>query len=956
MKHYNQTLFERLLSTFFDRYTYITSNSESLEAKTRSGENVSFHYRELVDFPEVTRSFFCLKINMKMRNKNESLRISRFSPLYHDDNGSIFEYQFVIDHFNKRIESKKNEFIILAVKEYLRDSSIEPLSNSVFSLIKAFTRAKASWLKYISEDNAQWLLKHESSFPLDDDVVAKLREKFEKDKLRDRKSFYDRIESNPLTPEQRLAVVRENDRNMVLAAAGTGKTSVMVAKALDLIDGGQYKASDILVLAYNNAAAKELRERIAVRAKEARLDLAEEPQISTFHSLGRKILRDSGVQTHISFFAEDTRKFDKWVYDWLVNYISSSTDAMKNFIAIHYRPSNPFKFKSKEEYERFVRDNEYRALSTDLVRGYQELLIANWLYLNGIKFEYEAHYVTKVRVDIGHDYRPDFHISDTNIYIEHFGIDRLGKTRPDIDASAYRKSMDNKRELHKRYGTRLIETFHYDWVENCLEESLKKQISELGVKINPISDEEVLKALNESGIIDKGAKVLQKSLQAIRVEQLDSQQILERLNSSKVHNSEKHAEILSSLHDDYVKELKDSGTIDFDDMIIRASNCIREKKFKPSWKFILVDEFQDISGARMSFLNNLIEKGDNPKLTVVGDDWQSIYRFSGGKLELTTRFSELVGSKTKTMLQKTFRYNNSIADTAGTFIMENDEQYKKHIETHTVVSNSQIYLLDSKVNKDLISMALKALQIVKKIRQEDRSGSVAILSRYRYLIKDAKEQISKARLSENVKFWTFHGSKGLEADYCILIGFAQGKTGFPNENKDDEVVEALLPSLDDYPHSEERRLMYVALTRAKKKSYIIADPTAPSSFINELISPKYDLHIVSETFKESYRKIFKCPNCTEGYFKKIDGKFGAFLKCSSEQACLIKPRVCKSCGAPSIDNAHSSVCQNPNCGESFKICPRCARPMALRDGKFSKFYGCTGYGIKEDQCKYTERI
>lgn len=955
MNQHNQNLIKKLLCVLFDQYTHVSSNKESIEARTRSGENISFYYRELIDFPEVTRSFFNLKINMKMRNKNDSLRISRFSPLYHEDISSIFEYQFVIDHFNNRIESKKGEFTILAENEYLRDSSVEPLNNSVLPLIITFKNAESSWLKYISEMNAEWLLKYKSYFPLDEDVVTQLRQKFEQDKLRNRKSFYDRIESNPLTDEQRLAVVRENDRNMVLAAAGTGKTSVMVAKALDLIDSGQYKASDILILAYNNAAAKELRERVAVRAKEAKLDLPEELQISTFHSLGRKILRDSKIQTHISVFAEDTRKFDKWVYEWLVDYISSSTDAMKNFIAIHFRPSNPFEFESNEEYERFVRDNEYRSLSTDLVRGYQELLIANWLYLHGIKFEYEAQYVTKVRVDIGYDYKPDFHISDTNIYIEHFGVDRLGNTRSDIDASAYRKSMDSKRELHEKHGTRLIETFHYDWVEGCLEESLKRQLAEHGIEAKPISTEEVFTALNGSGIIDNGAKVLQKSLQAIRVEQLDSQHIIDRLTAKKVPNAEKHAEILNSLHDDYVKELKDSGTIDFDDMIIRASNCVKENKFKPKWKFILVDEFQDISGARMSYLKNLIEKGQNPKLTVVGDDWQSIYRFSGGKLELTTRFSELVGSNTRTMLQKTFRYNNSISDTAGTFIMENDEQYKKYIQTHTVVSDSQIYLLDSKVNKDVNSMALKALQIVKKIRQQDKNGTIAILSRYRYLINDAKEQLSKARLSDNVKFWTFHGSKGLEADYCILVGFAQGKTGFPNENKDDEVVEALLPSLDEYPHSEERRLMYVALTRAKKKSYIIADPAAPSSFINELISPKYDLHIVSEAFKESYRKIFKCPSCTDGYFKKIDGKFGTFLKCSSEKACLIKPRVCKSCGAPSIDNARNSTCQNPNCGESFRICPRCARPMVLRKGKFGKFYGCTGYGIKEDQCKYTER-
>jgi DNA helicase-4 len=266
-------------------------------------------------------------------------------------------------------------------------------------------------------------------------------------------------------------------------------------------------------------------------------------------------------------------------------------------------------------------------------------------------------------------------------------------------------------------------------------------------------------------------------------------------------------------------------------------------------------------------------------------------------------------------------------------------------------------------NKNLIELPLRRalilgiiIEIIKKIRERDASGSIAILSRYNYLLNEAREEISTERLKSNVRFWTFHGSKGLEADYCILLGFSQGKIGFPNENKDDDIVESLLPTMDDFPHSEERRLMYVALTRTKQKAYIIADPTAPSAFINELITPKYDVHIVSASFQEMYRKIFKCPACADGYFKKVNGRFGEFYSCSSRQACKIKPRVCKSCGSPSIDNEHNSVCRNTNCGDVQKICSRCARPMKIRKGKFGEFYGCTGYGIRDDQCKNTVRI
>lgn len=164
-----------------------------------------------------------------------------------------------------------------------------------------------------------------------------------------------------------------------------------------------------------------------------------------------------------------------------------------------------------------------------------------------------------------------------------------------------------------------------------------------------------------------------------------------------------------------------------------------------------------------------------------------------------------------------------------------------------------------------------------RLRISIQNALIGKITKYRYLIKEAKNVIKDT----NVKFWTFHGSKGLETDYCILLGFFQGKTWFLNNNKEDAVVEALLPTLDDYPHSEKRRLFYVALTRAKKESYLIADATAPSEFINELLSPQYNIDIVSEGFKDKYRKIFKCPVCSTGYFVLRAGKFGNFYSCTS---------------------------------------------------------------------------
>ncbi|GAD89986.1 hypothetical protein VHA01S_030_00610 [Vibrio halioticoli NBRC 102217] len=933
------------INVFSDRVEF-TQNSET-------SHHVMF--QDLINLPTVERNWFFKIITIHTEIKSYRLYVPKTSPLFILPDDKLLGIRKVAKFFDMLLIGHKQQFSLLADKEYLRDSSIPKLDCMIRPLVSAFEENRVIWTEYLSSDSVNWLNFAAGILPLEANAEV-VRQSYEQHRLNQRKYFYDLVESNPLTLDQRLSIVRENDRNMILAAAGTGKTSVMVAKALDLIDSGQLKPSEILLLAYNNAAAKELSDRLRVRAKMADVTLSSEPQISTFHALGRKVLQSSGISTHISVLAEDPQKFDKWVHDWLVNYVSSSSVAMKNFIAIHYRPADPFEFTDQSEYERYIRDNEYRALSGDLVRGYQELLIANFLYLNGVSFSYEPQYITKARVDIGYDYRPDFYFDGTNIYLEHFGISRDGGTAPGIDKVAYNEGIANKRKLHREHNTVLLETFHYQWTEGVLEDSLKAQLLEHKIELSPIDPKDVYAALNESGVIDNGAKILQKSLSAIRVEQLSDKDIIDRLKASHVPHANRHASILQQLHHDYVDFLGEQNAIDFDDMIIRSCEAINLGQFHPTWKFVLVDEFQDISQSRSEMLKQIIEKGPNPKLTVVGDDWQSIYRFSGGKLELTTRFDSFFGHKTLTKLEKTFRYNNSIADTAGKFIMQNNEQYKKHIKTHTQVEQSQIFLYDSHSPNQKNGMAMRTAEIVKMIKQEDSTGSIAILGRYNFLLNEAREELKREKLANNVKFWSFHGSKGLEADYCILIGFLQGKLGFPSDNVDHEVVGALLPSLDTYPHSEERRLMYVALTRAKHKSFLIADPTARSSFISELLEDGYDINIESQRFKSEISKAYKCPFCTDGYYQQYKGKYGMFYRCSSGSACKSKPRVCKTCGFPQVDGRKHSKCLNDNCQESLALCSKCARPMKLRTGPYGSFYGCTGYGLKNDPCSNKEKV
>ena len=929
----------------------IKFTNEIISFEYKNGAIKTFKYSELANFPEVEFSIFGAILTLHFNE--EKLRYSMLDKMGVSKILEILDRNLT-ESLSLNINNLKQLYDRYAVKEFLRDSSIIKITATSKELIENYRKSSSKWKQKLNKESILKLEYLSSRYPFETNKNV-IREEYEKTTLIKRKEFYDKIESNPLTEQQRSAVIRNNDLNLVLAAAGTGKTSVMVAKALDLIDSGMATSDEILILAYNNAAAKELEERLLHRSEIAELNLENKPIISTFHALGRKILRDSKINTSLSEFVDDPKKLEMWVSKWLGEYISKSPTSLFKFLELSYQPVNPFDFKTKAEYDAYIRDNEYRTLQGERVRGYQELLIANWLFLHSVPYEYEAAYKVKRRIEEGVDYHPDFYLSNTNIYLEHFGIDRQGKTRPDIDRDKYNQEIRLKRELHKENGTILIETYHYDWQEGALEERLKTLMDQHNIPLIPKNEQEIFDALKNLGILAESAKRYLKCLQAIRVERLDKNSILQRLKDSSIFHANKYTELLEDLHQDYRSQLRKEDAIDFDDMIIRSTELITNKTFTPKWKYILVDEFQDISMARMDLIKSLITYGPSPILTVVGDDWQSIYRFSGGKLELTTRFGSLVGTHSLTKLEKTYRYNNSIAKVAGLFVMQNPEQYKKEVITHTQVNSSQVFLLDSS-GKSKQSLDERVIQVIRKIKENDSDGSIAILARYRYLLDNARERVKlDFKDLSKFKFWTFHGSKGLEADYCILVGFFQGKTGFPNQNKEEAVVEALLPSLDSYPHSEERRLLYVAITRARKKCYIIADAMAPSEFINELIAPKFDVYIASEKFKETYRAIFKCPKCSAGYLKLYEGKFGSFYSCTSGSICKVSPRICEKCGSPSIDHRNSSICNNINCRHEMMICDKCGRPMKLREGKFGKFWGCSGYGIKNDKCENTRK-
>jgi DNA helicase-4 len=293
----------------------------------------------------------------------------------------------------------------------------------------------------------------------------------------------------------------------------------------------------------------------------------------------------------------------------------------------------------------------------------------------------------------------------------------------------------------------------------------------------------------------------------------------------------------------YQRHLLERNEIDFTDMISRAIEYVESGRYRSPYCHIMVDEFQDISQPRANLIKALLAQRDDAVLFAVGDDWQAIYRFSGSDLTLTQQFSELFGASSVTALDMTFRFNNKIGDVASAFVLQNSTQIKKSIKSAAIVAEPTVSLIQTKEAKRGLHQALNAIYQHTLIQSEKRT-SVMVLARFNFLLGDEGPKALKLQMETqypllDLQFMSVHASKGKEADYVIVLGMNSGKYGFPSQKESDPILECLLPEKEQFTDAEERRLFYVALTRAKHRVYLAYNPATISPFIAELINQKY---------------------------------------------------------------------------------------------------------------------
>jgi DNA helicase-4 len=287
----------------------------------------------------------------------------------------------------------------------------------------------------------------------------------------------------------------------------------------------------------------------------------------------------------------------------------------------------------------------------------------------------------------------------------------------------------------------------------------------------------------------------------------------------------KRVKLMAPLLKSWKTALKAEDAVDFSGLIHQAINVLEKGRFISPWKHILVDEFQDISPQRAALLAALRKQNSHTSLYAVGDDWQAIYRFSGAEMTLTTAFAHHFGDADQCALDTTYRFNDRIGEIANRFVQQNPHQLAKPLNSLSKGDKKAVTLLADEQLEALLD------KMSGYVKPEQR---ILVLARYHHLRPDILEKAATRWPKLAIDFMTIHASKGQQADYVVVLGLQQGKDGFPAQARESVMEEALLPQPEDYPDAEERRLLYVAMTRARHRVWLLFNKQEPSSFVEIL--------------------------------------------------------------------------------------------------------------------------
>lgn len=725
--------------------------------------------------------------------------------------------------------------------------------------------------EYISNRLYQSVKDEYQSFNIEEynnKVLETLKEKY-KDYFQ---NMFKGIDDNiVLDDEQIKAILSDEDSALIIAGAGTGKTTTMTAKVKYLVDIKKIEPSKILVMSYTKKATEELEKRILG-------DFNIPAHITTFHSLGYEYIRNIFSNrkctvidyndkeeiffNYFSMIFKDKNKLKDIINTFNINRTGMSWVFSKWFLQ-NYEKYDTFeqlikeykKYKIEEErntsiglkgfidnwIERKINNEDIITIQGEYVKSASEAVIANFLYKMGIIYSYEKIYTELM--DDKKIYKPDFtiDIGGEEIYIEYFGL----------DDEKYNKNKEQKIKFHKEHNNKFIELDKVP-LEN-IENELDKKLKEFGIRYKPRTDEEIYERILDNNKLSimypfknffyEIVNVIKESVNRENYKSIIKNYI-ETLTDEKEETKKEYI-YFNEFYVYYQSVLYGSEVYKFDysDLLYYANKYIENIGINNdlNFEYIIIDEYQDISQYKYELARKTLER-NHAKIYAVGDDWQSIYSFSGSRIEYTYNFKKYFKDAVIFRISRTYRNSQELLNVSGEFVMRNPDQIKKYLLSNKHINKPiEFVYFDDDHEYD------KLKEIILNIYKNNPNHNILVLGRTNaiinkcfdtdYLTDELGTKISFVGYEDiELEGMTIHKSKGLTFDEVIVIGLNKS---FPSSDKDTYWINSLFkyPSIiEKIPYAEERRLFYVALTRTKNKVYLLVnkDETKQSVFINEI--------------------------------------------------------------------------------------------------------------------------
>jgi len=686
-----------------------------------------------------------------------------------------------------------------------------------------------------------------------------------------------------LNERQREAVVSEEKRLLVLAGAGSGKTKTLLQKLIYLIEEKGVSPSNILAITFTKNATNEMIDRLIISAdstgiyekqlSDKRVSKEERDRERFLYQKKYKWIDGLTVKTFHSFCYGILRNYGVNEFDNKFRIIGDEKKEEENELSKHVAPETVFEVIHKllieqcedTEYllqlKRYIldyvidkihlkkadakflaKDGKYfTTLDGTKVRSKSEQFIADWFYRHSIKYEYEPLLNVK-----DFSFHPDFYIPEANLYIEHIS-DKSFSTR-------------GKEEQFQKGNLLLVKTFESMTKDSALfnhtlDKIVKNRLPANYHKTVSLNFKEEFNGYHED--VKDFVQQIMRITDMIKVENIDLEYVLENARKDQHERVRNFYELAIPIVKKYIHYCTDKSYLDFNDLISRSTSLFQNhddiaNKYKSKYQYILVDEFQDVNNLQVELIKLLLT--DNTQLFCVGDDWQSIYGFRGSNVSYIVDFENHFANAKVVKLNLNYRSTQNIVGASNEVIKHNKFKVDKDIRA-SKKSEHKIVVYSGGSEEENIQFCLD------KVRELLDEGLTHddILFLYRrskmftpYFFRFKNEGV-------RVSAKTIHAAKGLESKVVFIIGLTEGSGGFPDIWLEDRIFQVIKKANHDLLMEEERRLFYVAITRAKDKLFLITEKGNESSFIKEI--PDVFTVKTSVPIKSVVEKVITCHKC-----------------------------------------------------------------------------------------------